>query len=504
MELGFASEHQRKRLRIGQPAAAPCLRTPFADAAGVIRSVGSEASGTWKVVHRSFDEYGLVNGFPYVTDNEDPNFGTRPQFLGDTTEAALLAVPVFYAGGEWDADAQVYVMGGRFYEPYSGRWITDLGGENGYKFGDNNPTRDRTIGDTVYAGMFADYSYYVSPLNNDPGAGGVAFGVGKALGWTGFVVGSAGAGLIGGAAAITAGAQVAGTTVGTYLGTQAVIAGLETGIEYGASSYFGSDMSAGATLATFGKNFAVNSLTGGIGGAATTAGRVGLFFGRQAIEIGADTALDVARGNDFTTSLLVNTAGSLLGEAAGRAIGAGARAFHRNFEFSFDTSSALAPNTFVGFVRPPFNLQRRAPRNPAAAVLDDFAESHGASVRSRLISPEEQIGINREVGDLRELEELAELQARYPNASILRKKTLFDANRNPVIDARDKIGRQLDFVVVENGRVIDVVETTGLNVPKAKQLDRERRIRADGGQFVIGENDQLIQVPYLSRVSRRD
>lgn len=146
---------------------------------------------------------------------------------------------------------------------------------------------------------------------------------------------------------------------------------------------------------------------------------------------------------------------------------------------------------------------RRASRNRAAAPIDDFAEAHGSSVRRRLVGAREQIGINRETGDLRELEELAHLQKLYPNATILRRKTLFDADRNKIIDSVDSKGRQLDFVVVENNKVLDVVETTGFAVPKSSQIAREDRIRTAGGQFVIGLDNQLIHVPYLSRVSRR-
>lgn len=158
---------------------------------------GSESGGNWQIVHRSFDAFGLQNSFPYEAD------GTKAEFKGDLAAAHLLAAPILYAGGEWDEHAQLYVLGGRFYDPYSGRWVTDGGSENGYKFGDNNPVRERVIGETVYSGMFEDYSYYLNPLNNDLGLVGTAFGVGKALGWTAFAVGSAGAGIISGAGLLT-------------------------------------------------------------------------------------------------------------------------------------------------------------------------------------------------------------------------------------------------------------------------------------------------------------
>jgi hypothetical protein len=85
-------------------------------------------------------------------------------------------------------------------------------------------------------------------------------------------------------------------------------------------------VSAGSAAATFGKNFAINVATGGIGTKAKLASRVGLYALRQGIEIGGDTAFDVGwRDQDFRSSLAINTAGSLIGEAAGRVAIAGAR-----------------------------------------------------------------------------------------------------------------------------------------------------------------------------------
>jgi hypothetical protein len=111
-----------------------------------------------------------------------------------------------------------------------------------------------------------------------------------------------------------------------YLATQATFALAETAIEVGATSWAGGEVSAGSAAETFGKNFAINVATGGIGTKAKLASRVGLYALRQGIEIGGDTAFDVGwRGQDFRSSLAINTAGSLIGEAAGRVAIAGAR-----------------------------------------------------------------------------------------------------------------------------------------------------------------------------------
>jgi hypothetical protein len=104
-----------------------------------------------------------------------------------------------------------------------------------------------------------------------------------------------------------------------YLATQATFALAETAIEVGATSWAGGEVSAGSAAETFGKNFAINVATGGIVTKAKLASRVGLYALRQGIEIGGDTAFDVGwRGQDFRSSLAINTAGSLIGEAAGR------------------------------------------------------------------------------------------------------------------------------------------------------------------------------------------
>jgi RHS repeat-associated protein len=252
---------------------------------GVVRSVGSEDNGDWKVVHRDFDSFGLQQDFRLETDDTQPDINERSEFKGDISEAALLAVPLFFNGGEWDADAQIYVLGGRFYDPYSGRWVTDNGGENGYKFGDNNPSRERLLGETVSAGMLDDFSYYLNPFNNDEGGLGFAFGVGKTLGWTAFVAGSAGAGIIGGAGLLmTAGGYSATTAYATATGgaiaggTAAAMQTYAANPNAGLHEYaFGVGLGAGfGGLAPIG-GFA--DLGGSLLGGAIDAGTGGDFFG---------------------------------------------------------------------------------------------------------------------------------------------------------------------------------------------------------------------------------
>lgn len=154
---------------------------------------------------------------------ELPTTEYAPEFLGDTNEsnpdeAALRAVPVFYAGGEWDAEAQLYVMGGRFYDPYAGRWVTDGGGENGYKFADNNPTRERVIEETT---PVEDYAFIRGLVGDDnlARASDTALFLGTTSVVAGAVFGGYGAlaafGLVSGAATATAAAST--STIGASL-----------------------------------------------------------------------------------------------------------------------------------------------------------------------------------------------------------------------------------------------------------------------------------------------
>jgi RHS repeat-associated protein len=218
----------------------------------------------------------------------------------------------FYVGQEYDATTGLQYSRARYYDPVSSEFISQ--DPLGFAGGDTNLYRR--------AGN--------SPANaTDP------------------------SGMILPAIALAVGAKLA---IG-YLATQATFALAETAIEVGATSWAGGEVSAGSAAETFGKNFAINVATGGIGTKAKLASRVGLYALRQGIEIGGDTAFDVGwRGQDFRSSLAINTAGSLIGEAAGRVAIAGARrALSRG---SIDDvlragKNAVAPvNAVDGFVGP--------------------------------------------------------------------------------------------------------------------------------------------------------
>ena len=64
----------------------------------------------------------------------------------------------------------------------------------------------------------------------------------------------------------------------------------------------------------------------------------------------------------------------------------------------------------------------------------------------------------------------------------------------------------MDFVVVENGKVIDSIEVTSKTAPKEDQLAKESRIREAGGVYVRTEDGTLAKYPdnLFTRIERRD
>lgn len=427
----------------------------FADAVGTVRTTGVvDNNGDWSLLHRNLDSNG--NQLDFRVDNE-----TTVAALGDTGFAPLAAAPVIFAGHQFDADLGLYDMQARYKDPTTGRFLNE------------DPRQSDTN----------SYRYAVNDPNNfvDPD--------GEAIFTTAAVL-----------------------TALTYAGTQALFAIAETGIEGAAVSTLGSQQDAEnfSYVNSFGKNFAINLATGGIGGkvkVGSTLGRVslqvGLFAGRQGIEIGGDTAFDVYVNNrDFQTSLLVNTAGSLLGETGGRAIGVGFRSFRRNFEVSLDSSGVFLGSGLGGAGG--LRIQRRA-QSFDDAVQADLIETAGISVRSIPSDRAAQLAQNIAAGERRTLEEISELQRRFPGASILTERNLLDATGRQVLDPITGQGRRLDLVVVDRQSVIDVVEVTGINVSKFEQLTREARIRLAGGNFIRDPGSGLI-LPLndlANRVSRR-
>lgn len=116
---------------------------------------------------------------------------------------------------------------------------------------------------------------------------------------------------------------------------------------------------------------------------------------------------------------------------------------------------------------------------------------------------------NKLDGCRRENEVARDLEKQYPQKEgyqILRERVLCDRDGNPVIDEQTGQKRRVDFVVIKDGKVVDMVEVTSKTAPKRDQLAKEYRIRANGGNYIKDYNGNIcrIQGNVETRVERRD
>ena len=80
---------------------------------------------------------------------------------------------------------------------------------------------------------------------------------------------------------------------------------------------------------------------------------------------------------------------------------------------------------------------------------------------------------------------LTDLQTKYPSATIQKEVYLRSADGRKAIDPlSNNEGRRIDFVVIENGKVIDSVEVTSMRANKLSQQAKEDNIRQNGGTFI--------------------
>jgi RHS repeat-associated protein len=96
---------------------------------------------------------------------------------------------------------------------------------------------------------------------------------------------------------------------------------------------------------------------------------------------------------------------------------------------------------------------------------------------------------NKVDGDARETIALERLKSEHPNGTILKERYLRDADGRSVKDIGIDDGgtgqrRRLDFVVIEDGKVVRVVEVTSPTADKTLQLQKEGRIKEQGGTYV--------------------
>jgi len=96
------------------------------------------------------------------------------------------------------------------------------------------------------------------------------------------------------------------------------------------------------------------------------------------------------------------------------------------------------------------------------------------------------------------------LEHQYPNDRVQSERYLRTADGKIAKDPLTGQGRRLDNVVIRNKQVIDAVETTSPDAPKDRQMQKEDRIRENGGNYIRDkETREIIPVVCESRQDRR-
>lgn len=86
-----------------------------------------------------------------------------------------------------------------------------------------------------------------------------------------------------------------------------------------------------------------------------------------------------------------------------------------------------------------------------------------------------------------------------------RERYLRTADGKRAIDPLTGEARRIDHAVIENGQVRYLVETTSKTADKVRQIEKEARVRANGGTFIRDKvTRELIDVSNVpTRITRR-
>lgn len=116
---------------------------------------------------------------------------------------------------------------------------------------------------------------------------------------------------------------------------------------------------------------------------------------------------------------------------------------------------------------------------------------------------------NKLDGCAREEKVEKELQEKYPpekGYTVMREVYLRDENGSIAKDSITAAARRIDFVVIKDDKVVEMVEVTSKTASKDAQMAKESRIRNEGGNYIKDYNDNLIRIPanVNTRIDRRD
>lgn len=129
-------------------------------------------------------------------------------------------------------------------------------------------------------------------------------------------------------------------------------------------------------------------------------------------------------------------------------------------------------------------LEREAADKAKKEAEARVAGSGGNVKKSPTDAKRDQVKKNKRDGMRREKETEQELVEKYPDASVQREQYLRDKDGKILKDPLTGEARRVDHVVIKDGKVIDMVETTSTSADKAGQMAKENRIFDSGGKFL--------------------
>ena len=119
-----------------------------------------------------------------------------------------------------------------------------------------------------------------------------------------------------------------------------------------------------------------------------------------------------------------------------------------------------------------------------SAVSLGAVSSVARSIEKRLGKPVARVTRNLRHSRIREQANARRLNEQYPNASVQNEQYLRTVDGKIAKDPVTGTGRRVDHVVVEDGSVVTIRETTSMTARKAAQQAHEDRVRAAGGTFI--------------------
>lgn len=189
-----------------------------------------------------------------------------------------------------------------------------------------------------------------------------------------------------------------------------------------------------------------------------------------------------------------------------------------------DLPSELGPGQFES------DPNRETKQNPEQTAVQDVPESVKAKVENddlakgtergetdasdadRELPPHESDAQevkppiqNKTDGCRREKEVESDLKNQYPDAVILKEKYLCNRDGSHAVDPETGERRRVDFAVIKDGKVVDLVEVTSPTAEKDKQTAKEIRIREAGGNYIKRPDGKPIRIPnnVQTRIERR-